>query len=104
MANYNYFKTKYLLISYLSKSIQGVYKRSLCTNNLIEKPFFNGFLKIIGVQNQLPITFCLDLVCNKTLKAEMRPHHTHEFLTLIFLLHIKSEQKVIRKYSLWLRF
>ena len=24
----------------------------------IEKLFFNGFLKIIGEQNQLPITFC----------------------------------------------
>ena len=36
---------------------------------LIENPVFNGFLKIVGVQNQLPITFCLDLMCNKTLKA-----------------------------------
>ena len=25
---------------------------------LIEKPVFNGFLKIIGAQYQLPITFC----------------------------------------------
>ena len=36
---------------------------------LIEKLAFNGFLKIIDAQNQLPITFGSDLVCNKTLKA-----------------------------------
>ena len=36
---------------------------------LIEKLFFNGFLKIIGVQNLLTITYCSDLVYNKTLKA-----------------------------------
>ena len=24
---------------------------------------------IIGLQNHLPITFCADLVCNKTLRA-----------------------------------
>ena len=29
---------------------------------LIEKPVFNGFLKIIGTQNQLTITFYSDLV------------------------------------------
>ena len=29
----------------------------------------NRFLKIINLQNQLPITYCSDLVCNKTLKA-----------------------------------
>ena len=34
---------------------------------LIEKPVFNAFLKVIGVQNQLLITFCSNLVCNKTL-------------------------------------
>ena len=48
---------------------------------LIEKPVFNGFLKIIGAQNQLPITFCSDLVCNKTLKAKICPY-THKFITL----------------------
>ena len=36
---------------------------------LIEKMGFNRFLKIIGAQNQLLITFCSDLVCNKTLNA-----------------------------------
>ena len=36
--------------------------------SLIEKPVFNGFLKIIGAQNQLHVTFCSDLFCNKTLK------------------------------------
>ena len=44
---------------------------------LIEKPAFNGFLKIIGAQNQLLITFCSDIVCNKTLKARhSTPTHT----------------------------
>ena len=42
------------------------------------KPVFNGFLKVIGVKNQLPITFCLDLVCTKTLKARnSTPTHTN---------------------------
>ena len=38
----------------------------------------NGFSDlIIGAQNQLPITFCLDIVCNKTLKAKKStPTHT----------------------------
>ena len=45
---------------------------------LIEKPVINVFLKIIGVQNQLPITFCSDLLCNKTLKARnSTPTHTN---------------------------
>ena len=44
---------------------------------LIEKPVFNRFLKINGAQNQLPITFCLYLVCIKTLKARnSTPTHT----------------------------
>ena len=45
-------------------------------------------LKIIGVQNELPITSCLDLVCSKILRL---------FHYLIILLPIKSEQKVIQK-------
>ena len=45
---------------------------------LIEKLFFNGFLKIIGVQNQLTITYSSDLVYNKTLKAKnSTPTYTH---------------------------
>jgi hypothetical protein len=36
---------------------------------LIENPFFDTVLNIIGVKNQLPITFGSDLVCNKKLKA-----------------------------------
>ena len=32
---------------------------------IVENPGFNRFLKFIGVQNQLPPTFCSDLVCNK---------------------------------------
>ena len=34
-----------------------------CPTQIIKLYFlFNGFLKIIGVQNQLPITFCSDLM------------------------------------------
>ena len=47
---------------------------------LLKKLDFNGFLKIIGAQNQLPITFCSDLVCNKTLKASKSTLKTHEFI------------------------
>ena len=36
---------------------------------LIEKQNLNGFLKIIGAQNLLTITYCSDLMRNKTLKA-----------------------------------
>ena len=64
---------------------------------LNEKQDFNGFLKIIGAQNQLPITLCLDIKSNKTLKARnATPTHT-DFLPLISLLRFKSEQKVMRK-------
>ena len=31
---------------------------------LIENPVYK-FFKVFGVQNQLPITFCSDLVCNR---------------------------------------
>ena len=45
---------------------------------LIEKLVFNLFLKVIGVQNQLPITFYPDLVCNKTLMVRnLTPTHTN---------------------------
>ena len=36
---------------------------------VIENRIFNRFLKIFNVQNELPITFCSDKVCNKALKA-----------------------------------
>ena len=65
---------------------------------LIENPVLNGSLKIIGAQNQLPITFCSDLVCNKTLKSkdyEFEPH-THDFLTFtIPIAHTKSDTKIV---------
>ena len=62
---------------------------------LIEKKVFNGFFKIVSVQNQLPITFCSDLVFDKTLKVRnFTPKHTN-FLSNI--KHIKSKQCVIRK-------
>ena len=35
----------------------------------METPVYNRFLKIIGAQNQLLITFSSDILCNKTLKA-----------------------------------
>ena len=50
------------------------------SNFLIEKPV----LKVIGVQNQLPI-FSSDLVCNNTLKAKNLTS-THEFLTFNILI------------------
>ena len=37
---------------------------------------------IIGAQNQLTITFCSDLMRNKTLKARNSTPHTHQFLTI----------------------
>ena len=47
------------------------------------KPVFNGFLKIISAQNQLPIPFCSDLMHNKTLKARnTTPTQTKEFQTI----------------------
>ena len=57
---------------------------------IIEKPAYKGFLKVIGVQNQLLITFC-----SQGLKLDP---HTHEFLTFDILLQIKFEQKMIQKY------
>ena len=44
---------------------------------LIEKNGFNGFLKIIGAKNQLPITLCSDLVFIKTLSTRNLTGHTH---------------------------
>ena len=46
---------------------------------IIENPILNRFLKIIGAQNQLPITFCSDLMSNITLKAR-NSTPKHEFL------------------------
>ena len=61
---------------------------------IIEKKNFSGFLKIIGAQNQLLITFLSDLVCNQTIKYRISiPTHTQRISTL---LAIKSEQKVIQ--------
>ena len=45
---------------------------------LIEKPVFNGFSMIMSAQIELPITYCSDLVCNKTLKTRnLTPTHTN---------------------------
>ena len=53
---------------------------------IIEKPGFNGVLKINGVQNQLPITFCSDLVCNKTLNAQnSTPIRTKSDTKVVFI-------------------
>ena len=59
---------------------------------LIEKAFFNRFFRIISSQNQLPLTFSSDLVCNKTIKAR-----NSTFLTFNIPISHKFEQKVIRK-------
>ena len=64
---------------------------------LIEKPGFNGFLKIIGARIQLPISFCSDLMRNKTLKARNSTYTHTNFQPLISVLHVESKQKVIRK-------
>ena len=45
---------------------------------LFEKPVLKEFLKINVAKNHLPITFFLDLMCNKTLKArDSTPTHTN---------------------------
>ena len=45
---------------------------------LFEKLVFNNFLNMIGAKNQLPITFCSDLMRNKTLKARnLTPTYTN---------------------------
>ena len=41
---------------------------------LIQNPGFDVFLKIIGAQNQLQTTFCIDLVCKNTLKDKNSTH------------------------------
>ena len=61
-------------MSYYNKNTPDTNYKSIF---LIENPVFNGFLKIIGAQNQLAITFCSDLVCNNSLKAkDSTPTHT----------------------------
>ena len=45
---------------------------------LLKDRLISSFVKIIGAQNQLPMTFCSDLVSNKTLKARnSTPTHTN---------------------------
>ena len=66
---------------------------------LLKPRFLTFFLKIFDAQNQLPITFCLDLVCNKTLKAKVRHPHTQEFLTfnipIAYKIRTKSYTKIV---------
>ena len=51
---------------------------------LIEELVLNGSFKIISAQNQLHVTFCSDLMRNKTLKAKnSTPTHTIDFLDII---------------------
>ena len=62
------------------------------------KNLFYQILNIIGVQNQLLITFCSDIMCNKTcIKGYTIDPLTHELLNFDIILHIKIEQNVIRK-------
>ena len=66
---------------------------------------FNRFLKITGVQNQLPITFCLDLVCNKTLLVRnLTPKHTNFKQPLIFQINLfcKGEGWWVHCFPSWL--
>jgi hypothetical protein len=45
---------------------------------LLKTRFLTNFFKIVGAQNQLHITFCPDLMRNKTLKARnLTPTHTN---------------------------
>ena len=48
---------------------------------LIEKQIFSGFLKIIGAQNQLHITFYSDLMLKWDIKGWKFDPQTHEYLT-----------------------
>ena len=62
---------------------------------LIEIPIFNGFLKIIGLQNYLPITLCLDILnlhqiqCKNYLHLSLLVNHyiIIEIVEIIRLLH-----------------
>ena len=55
-------------------------------------------LKVIGVKNQLPITFVIALVCKKISKViNSPPPPINEFLTFDIFLLIKSELKLKRK-------
>ena len=53
-----------------------------------------GFLKIIFIQNKLPITFGTALIHFKYSRLEFQPH-IHEFLTFYILLYIKTKLKPI---------
>ena len=55
-----------------------------------------GFLKIVGVQNQLPNCVGTALVCNKMLEVKNSPQHIHiyKFITFNILLHIITNQKL----------
>jgi hypothetical protein len=61
---------------------------------LIQTQLSIGSLKTIDVKNQLPISFGTALVSNKIVKKSL---HTHKFVTVNLLLHIKHEPNVIRK-------
>ena len=92
---------KYLIIYFLSKKHRASFRFSFCKfactiqtrlTQIVKVYFlgteildFNGFLKVIGIQNQLPITFCSDIVCNKTLKAK-KSTPTHELLIFNILI------------------
>ena len=50
------------------------------------KTRFLTIFKDYLLQNQLPITFCLDLVCNKTLQARNSTPHTRMSIEISFPL------------------
>ena len=60
---------------------------------LFEKPTFIGFIKIIGVQNQLPFPFCSYLLGNKALKVRNSTPTHKNFFPLIYFYITKSHEK-----------
>ena len=60
-----------------------------------KKIFFSEFLKIIGVQIQLPIIFFLDLVCNKIWKViYSTPTHTQRWQLFKQIFNFYKEKKI----------
>ena len=65
--------------------------------------FLTDLLKIIGAQNKLTITFCSDLVCNRTLK-DRTSNSTQEFWKFEIFLTFKRIQEQLFCFSNFLIF
>ena len=72
----NSLKVCFSKIRYVIKINPNTPKTNFNSLFLIEKPVKRSLVHKI---NYLHIPFCLDLVCNKTLRLEIRPH-AHTFL------------------------